>query len=198
MIRFMLDTDTPDADLPASHLFATYADLVPSTAAFGDLRARRPGSVIVLIDRGLGDPLGSASVCDIEPKAIWPPSKFGPWFARKHAAGIEYLTAYCSRSDLSAVFAAGPFPGTVWHWVATLDGTAHVIGFTAGHAPAAVQCLSAAMLGYHADGSLVFEDGWHPQPVVAGVALAAVRADAKRAADAADAAVLLLDQLARQ
>jgi hypothetical protein len=161
----MLDTDE-SAGLTASgiraDLLATYADQVDAKVLAG-LKASWPQ--VVLIDRGLGDPLGKASVIDVETGAHRPADAPG-WYDRQHGRGIKYLTAYANRSSQPAVSAAMG-KRQFYRWIATLDGTAHVTPYTPGKTPAAVQCLGAAALGFHADLSLVFEDWWNPDPAAA-------------------------------
>ena len=157
MPRLMFDSDKP-LDLPITgDLLATYADLI-GAAELATLRHRWRG--VVLIERGLGDPLGLASVIDIEAHAEGVGAA-RPWLTRKHGAGVHYLTTYCNRATVAAVDAAvHGLPH--WRWIATLDGTAHIAGMAPGHHPAAVQCLNAAMLGFHADASVVWADAWNP------------------------------------
>jgi hypothetical protein len=156
-IRVLLDTNVLSALDPACELLATYSDLVPDPAA---LEAKFPNSHLIYIDRGLGDPSGKASVADIETGALTINDVPG-WLDRKEAAGIKYRTIYESRGEIDAIQAAAG-KRTFWHWVATLDGTAFIARFRALHGPAVVQILPSSKLGYHADLSLVFEDGWHP------------------------------------
>jgi hypothetical protein len=42
----------------------------------------------------------------------------------------------------------------------------HISGFKAGKTPAAIQFANAATLNFHCDGSVVWQDGWHPSPDV--------------------------------
>ena len=157
MIRFMLDTDQPLQLEAGAALVATYADLY-SAEVVSHLAPLC--KAIIWIDRGLGDHADKATVYDIEAGANTV-AGFPHWLDRRRALGASYLTGYCDRATLPAVnqVAAGR---QFWHWIATLDGTAHVDGFTPGHTPAAVQCISAAMLGFHADGSLVLGHAWNP------------------------------------
>lgn len=174
-IRFMLDTDNLNDLTGHAKLLATYADLVTDLPA---LQAKFPNSVIILIDRGLGDHTGQASVFDIERGALTIPQAVQA-YDRQHARGVRELTVYCSRDNLATVNAAFG-ARSVYRWIATLDGTVHIAGFKALEGPAVVQCLSAAMLGYHADGSLVLQDGWHRTTDLASTApLQADIADAK-------------------
>jgi len=153
-IRTMLDTNTPAALTPRADLLATYADLATPTLKAA-LEQHWPQ--VVWIDRGQGDPMHLATVYDVEPGALTPQQAID----KAKASKLPYLTAYASRSTMMQVDALG-WGG--YRWYATLDGTAHVPGHTPGLEPAAIQCLGEAQLGFHADLSLVFEDGWHPQP----------------------------------
>lgn len=169
MHRIMYDTDRP---LTLTHsnirgeLLATYADLFagPSGLEFlTELRAAWP--VVVLIDRGLGDPANLATVIDIE-RGTHKPADAPGWYDRRHAAGAKDLTVYANRSNLAAVNAA--MGGrSYFRWIATDDGTAHVPPFTPGIAPAAIQVLTSFELGFHADMSIVFEPWWHRSPAPA-------------------------------
>lgn len=157
MIRFMLDTDDLSKLTGHVELLATYSDLVPNPS---ELRHEFPNSVLILINRGLGDPSGEASVFDIEPGALTPEQAVAA-YDDAHNRGVRFLTTYHDRSEAPAVAAAfGTRPH--YNWDATLDGTAHIRDYDPLHSPAVIQCLTSQDLGYHADGSLVFEDAWHP------------------------------------
>lgn len=157
MIRFMIDTDQLAKLTGHAELLATYSDLVTDLPA---LRTKYPRSEIILIDRGLGDPTGHASVFDMEPGAL-DLEKVVAKYDDANRRGIKYLTVYHDRADTGAV-AKAMGARRYYNWIATLDGTAHVQGYDPLHSPAIIQVLSAAELDYHADGSLVFEDSWHP------------------------------------
>lgn len=179
-VRFMIDTD--DLSLLTGHveLLATYGDLVTDLA---QLQHEFPNSTIILINRGLGDPTGKTSVADIEPGAMTIAQALA-WYDEQRSKGIEFLTTYHDRNDAPAV--ASAFAGRPhFNWDATLDGTAHIAGYHPLEGPAAVQCLSATMLGYHADGSLVFRDDWHPtrQSVNTGTLKTDVNAALSRASE---------------
>lgn len=187
-VRFMLDTDQISDLTPHAELLATYADLVTDLKV---LQARFPNSRIILIDRGLGDPTGLASVFDVEPGALTA-DQAAEGYDRQHAKDVEYLTVYCSRDELPAVdLAMGA--RNFYRWIATLDGTATITGFTPMQAPAAVQCFSAAMLGVHADGSLVFQDQWNPT-----MTNGAARTASAELINTADALITVHDDLRRK
>ena len=163
MIRVMLDSDQL-ASLPSGMvpLLSTYSDLIPDLAALAALQRQHPGSEIILIDRGTGDPTGLASVADVEPGALTV-AGLPAWFARKTAAKIDDLTVYSDRADLDAIDAVLKGTGHEghWRWVATLDGTVDITGMPPLRRPAVVQILGSGQLGLHADLSLVLEPGWH-------------------------------------
>jgi len=155
----MLDTDDLSKLTDTVPLLATYSDLVPDPAK---LRATLPGAQLILIDRHIGDPSGEASVLDIEPGAD-SVAELPGWLERKRAAGVEFLTSYSDRDTLPAIDALGD-KGKCFRWVATLDGTSHIAGYTPLVSPAAIQTTGSTALDYHADLSLVFDGRWHPQP----------------------------------
>src|SRR6266704_4642749 len=159
MIRLMFDSDQVDA-LPRNAMAATYSDLVPTMAQLAHLRTQFPLG-LVLIDRGLGDPAGAAEVYDVESHA-GAVAGAPEWFDRKTRAGHVGLTIYASRSTMPEVDAALGASRHAWRWYATLDGAMHVDGHQPGHGPAAVQFATAAMLGFHADCSVVWNPRCHP------------------------------------
>jgi hypothetical protein len=160
-VRFMIDTDDLSKLTGHVELLATYSDLVPNPA---ELRKEFPDSTLILINRGLGDPSGEASVADIEPGALTVAQAVA-WYDDAHARGVRYLTAYHDR-DMAAEVAAGFGHRPHFNWDATLDGTAFIRGFDPLHSPAVIQVLSSVELDYHADGNLVYEDQWHPRATV--------------------------------
>ena len=159
MIRLMLDTDKPLGLPVTTGLLATYADLADTS-----LVAHLTGihGQVVWIDRGLGDPLGLATVIDVE-TGTHRPADAPVWYDRRHAAGAAGLTVYCNRSTLAEVDREMG-PRNHYRWIARLDGIATVPGFTPGQGPAAVQVLGSSALGFHADASLVLQAGWNPAP----------------------------------
>ncbi len=159
MIRLIFDSDQI-GQLPRDAMAATYSDLVPAMAELANYQAQFPHG-LVLIDRGLGDPTGAATVLDVESGAHRAGDAPG-WYDRKRKAGHVSLTVYASRSTMPEVDAALGDTRHAWHWYATLDGTMHITGRQPGAGPAVVQFATAAMLGFHADCSVVWNDGWHP------------------------------------
>lgn len=153
MASLMFDSDQPEVLLATGLLgvrVATYADLLTPALV------KQFGPRLVVIDRGLGDPLGMATVADIEPGAdsiARGAALLKQWVAQKRPTP----TAYHDRADWPAVTAA--LAGTVvHHWVATLDGTAS----PDGQRPSVVQILGADKVGFHADLSIVWDESFHP------------------------------------
>ena len=151
----LFDSDNPhDLLMPAlaGCRVATYADLLTP-----DL-VKQFGPRLIVIDRGHGDPLGLATVADIEPGLLTVAqgvAKVKQWLNERRPGPA----AYHDRNDWAAV-AAGLAGTPARHWVATLDGTCS----PNGQRPAAVQILGEAKLGFHADISIVWDDSWHPAP----------------------------------
>lgn len=155
MPRLMIDSD--DTALLLQPRFAgmtlgAYADIVTPEQV-----AQAAGRMVV-IDRGLGDPHAIATVADIEPGAHTVES--GAALVKQwDAEHRPFPTAYHDRAQWEAVNAA--LEGVKFaHWVATLDGTL----VPSGYYMAVVQFAPAAVLGFHADMSIVWDDGWHPMP----------------------------------
>lgn len=167
MPALMFDSDQPAVLLGAQCAgcrILSYADLAtPQLITAG---AGRLG----WIDRGLGDPMSVASIADIEPGALSVAdgtARAIHWLAE----GRPYPTVYHDRNDAAAVSQAlGTHP--VHRWVATLDGTMRFAQVPA----AAVQFAGAAVLGFHADVSVIWDDSWRPLPAAASPpAVAAVK-----------------------
>lgn len=149
--------DSDDVVVLASPEFAgcriaTYADLVnPKIYAAAEGRMK-------VIDRGLGDPHGLATIADIEPGCLTVDAgtaRIRQWLSE----GRSQPTAYHDRAEWAEVEAklAGV---SYFTWVATLDGTAS----PDGRRPDVVQILDASKVGLHADMSIVWNDRWHPLP----------------------------------
>ena len=184
MIRTMLDSDQLPQLTQRADIGAYYADLLTPTLE-SQLRAVWPA--LVIFDRGLGDPLGVANAFDVERGTLTPAQAVAA-YDRQHAKGVQYLACYANRDTWPALAAAlgNRHCARIY---ATLDGTADIPGFTPGEGPAAVQCLGAGMLGFHADLSLVFEDTWQPNH-----ALARARANANALAQLGHQMVSMVDQ----
>lgn len=167
MTRVLFDSDQPAvlvAPARAGVLVATYADLLtPEIIA-------QLGPMLLVIDRGQGDPHGLATIADIEPGLLSVAdgaAKIRQWISEHRA----FPTAYHDRALWQEVHQA--LAGVNYHeWIATLDGTCNPNGTR----PAAVQILGADKVGFHADLSIVWDDAWHPAPAGATAAqVAAVR-----------------------
>lgn len=157
MIRTMFDTDNLAVLNQPCHILATYSDLLPHPS---ELPFDLNGRTLVLIDRGLGDPSGLATIWDVEAGALRV-DQLAAKYDAKHARGEKFLTVYSDRSHMDAVKAAMG-DRDYWSWVATLDGTVHIPGRPPLRGPAAVQCLDAGMVGLHGDLSLVMSESWNP------------------------------------
>lgn len=161
--RIMYDSDQPAAIPASAPIAATYSDLVPDLAALTALRNRWTGRPLILIDRGMGDPTGQSSAIDVETGA-YSPAGIPAWWDHQNAAGIPWLTIYCTRDGMAAAHAAAG-DRLAWLWVATLDGTCHVT-VPAGARLAGIQVLGAAQLGRHADLSIITDAAWQPAAAV--------------------------------
>lgn len=164
MIRFACDTDQLDALVPCPIMF-TYADLVRDRGHLHALRARFPGSVLKLIDRGLGDPAATAEavqIVDTEPGANGIAEA-----AQKLLAMVKegrlYVTGYADRNDMPLLIEETQRIGLSelewWKWYATLDGTMRI----GAHPEAMVQFANSQMAGAHVDFSIVWNGAYHPE-----------------------------------
>lgn len=182
----MFDSDQPAVlteAITTGCRVATYADLLTPELV------RQFTGRLVVIDRGLGDPLDRASVADCEAGALTiaqAAERVRLW----HAAGRRWPTVYHDRADWPAV--AEACKGLAyWNWVATLDGTLN----PDGRRPAVVQFAGASRVGAHTDVSVVWNDSWHPLPVPQ---LAGLRDKLTAAADGLTAQVGDLQRLIGQ
>jgi len=131
-------------------------------ALYRDTQFEGYGPGRVYTDR-TGSYAADAFWADIEPGAIWPPSKFGPWLDQRRAATGQPGGAYCNRANLPAVIeAAATRPWSLW--LATLDGTADPAAITelaalpAGVSLLVVQAFPSTMIGgINADISVVVD-----------------------------------------
>jgi hypothetical protein len=169
MIRTALDSDDLSAFSPHVDFILTYSDLVPDAAAF---EAEHKGQRVVYLDRGNGDPGDKATIIDVE-RGTYNPSHVPAWYDYKAARKLPFLTYYCQRSTVAAVQAV--IGGRhMYRHIATLDGSLNVPGFTLFESPDLVQAFPAAMLGIHADLSLVFCPTWRPAEPTAELAKALI------------------------
>lgn len=154
MVRIMFDSDNPDL-LAQLHregqagLVATYADLV--TRGMADVL----GKDLLVIDRGQGDRHQLATCGDFERGALRP-ADAPAWWDEHHGRGD--LTVYANRSSMPGlVRELGPHR-PAWRWWATLDGTMRI----PANPGAMVQFAGAAMTGFHADATIVYNPRWRP------------------------------------
>ena len=164
MIRLACDSDNLN-DLIATPLIFTYADLVRDRGHLSALRARFPGSTLKLIDRGLGDPAGTAEAVqavDVEGGANAPMQAAEKMLALVKE-GRQFVTGYANRSTMPLLIEACHEVGLTemewWKWIATLDGTMRVSDYP----NAMVQFASAQMVGLHADLSVIWHPQYHPE-----------------------------------
>lgn len=158
MTGVLFDSDQPavlEMALLAGCRVATYSDL--ATPAL----VKALGARCIWIDRGHGDPLGLATVVDIEP-GLYTVANGVARFRQFVSERRPTPAVFHDRNDWPAITSA--LTGVpARHWVATLDGTCS----PEGQHPAAVQIIGAAQLGFHADLSIVWDDTWHPLPAAA-------------------------------
>jgi hypothetical protein len=157
MIRTALDSDMPGDMTGNVDFLLTYSDLVTDPAGY---ERQRPAQQVVYIDRGLGDPDNKATIIDIERGALTV-EHLPDWYDAKVRARLPFLTYYCNRSTIASVMAV--MGGRhMYRWIATLDGTVAVAGFTPMQSPDLVQILPASSIGIHADLSLILCETWRP------------------------------------
>ena len=163
MIRLACDSDSLESIQHTPFIF-TYADLIRDRGALSALRARFPGSLVKLIDRGLGDPAGVASAIravDDESGAL-DNERAARAMLEWVKEGRQYVTGYANRSTMPGLRTAARQIGLAdhewWRWYATLDGTMRV-----DEDPGAmVQFANADMAGVHVDFSIVWNEHYHP------------------------------------
>lgn len=185
MALLLVDTDEP-AVLASPQfdgcLVATYADILTPEIIAGY------GQRLVVIDRGLGDPHHMATVADVEPGALsvaHAAERVREW----NAAGVPFPTVYHDRA-IDGEMTAALGTERCFRWIATLDGT--LVPDVPRHD--VVQFAGAATVGLHADLSIVWNHGWHPQ--AAGPTAGAVR-QVKIIADAISKQAAALESAAR-
>jgi hypothetical protein len=160
-MRTMYDaTNIASIPLTGAEMIGCYAD-----GTYENVTAaaqRFPHLQIVTIDTRGTDP--KARVLDYEPGDVQSPASAAAWVRASKAAGNEYPTIYCDRSDMTTLVpylgGAGLVIGKdVYLWIATLDGTWKQ--FEGAIGVVAVQYQDEG--GY--DISMVFDDRWIPVAV---------------------------------
>lgn len=154
MIRLACDSDRLSA-LAETDVVLTYSDLIAGTTELQALELRFPHSEIGLIDRGLGDPTGQATIANIEPGALVP-AQMPAWFGAKRAAGWSNVTGYGLAATLAEVEQlAGPHGW--WRWFARWGTVLQV----PGHPEAMLQFDNDP--DEHLDWSIIRNPHWHPR-----------------------------------
>lgn len=156
--RTMYDSTTPAAIPAGAQMVAAYIDGKYAWSA--EELARFPDATklgITVTGNEVTD------IIDVETGDATPAHVPGWITDTKRVEHPHRATVYCNRSSLGAVKAACQGAGfTLGHdyvlWVATLDGTTELADM---HGVVAIQDKSAAMLGFHADSSVVVDDTWH-------------------------------------
>src|SRR6266702_3604286 len=130
MIRLACDSDRLSS-LVETPVVLTYSDLIPSIGVLDSLERRFPSSEIGLIDRGLGDPTGQATIANVEARSKTPAEMPG-WLAAKTAQGWSCLTVY-GKADIIAVVehTAGVHAHGWWRWFARWGSVLEVPGHPA-------------------------------------------------------------------
>lgn len=156
MARVMFDSTTPQAIPSNAEIVAGYVDgaFRWHNSAWDRFPHAKQVRITVTANHSRGNCL------DVE-KGDATPAQAPGWIRARQAAGIRYVTIYCNRSTLPAVDRAC-HGLSYYRWVATLDGTLHIPGFTPLERPAAVQFANSTMAGANVDVSIVWEDQWHP------------------------------------
>jgi hypothetical protein len=159
--------------------------------------ARFPATVArARIDVNASDPR-SCGILDVE-RGDAQVGQVPAWVKTRRSlgSGATGCTIYCDRATRPAVLAVMDGQGLrlakdYTLWIATLDGTRTLPDMTG---VVAVQWGGAMTMGGHYDQSAVYDDAWHPVPVVAPPA-PSWQAEALKAAESIDAAA---QALARQ
>jgi hypothetical protein len=154
MIRLACDSDRLGS-LVETPVVLTYSDLIPNAVALAKLEARFPHSEVGLIDRGLGDPTGQATIANVEPRSITPADMPG-WLAAKHRESWSCLTAYGLAATLADVeHVAGPHGW--WRWFARWGSVLQADGH-----PDAMLQFDNDPVG-HVDWTIIRNPQWHPR-----------------------------------
>lgn len=154
MIRLACDSDRLSS-LVETNIVLTYSDLVPNAGVLASLERRFPASEIGLIDRGLGDPTGQATIADVE-TGTHAAGDMLAWVAGKRRAGWSNVTVYGAMPTLAEVGSiVGPHDW--WRWFARWNSVLRV----PGHPDAMIQFDSDS--AEHVDWSLIRNPHWHPR-----------------------------------
>lgn len=167
LVRFAVDSDNLDMLFPADFV-RTYADLVDA-AGLAALRARFPDSVIELIDRGLGDPTGTATIYDVEHGALTV-AEAANRVRAAHEAGHQWQTVYSDQANLDAIMRACEGL-SYWHWIAAWGQL-----IVPTHRSAQIQFACAEMIAFHADLTIVWDPAYRPAPGTAALLARAAQA----------------------
>lgn len=163
--RIMFDSTDPSAIPADASLVAGYVD-GPQSQWPAAAWSMFPHAELVRINV-TGDPDHGGDVLDVE-RFDATPDLAPVWFDARTKAGARGLAIYCDRNTLPAVTQAMG-QRSYFRWIATLDGTLHIDGYTPLEGPAAVQFANAIMAGRNVDLSLVMSDYFHPQPSLAQI-----------------------------
>jgi hypothetical protein len=163
--RIMFDSVNPGLIPTTAEIVAGYIDgkYVWSAADW----ARFPNAQKLQINV-TGDASHGGLALDVETGDATP-ADAPAWYDARVAAGVKGgLIIYCNRSTLPAVESAMG-SRSYYRWVATLDGTINIPGYTPLAGPAAVQFLGQEQIGVNVDMSLVMNDGFMPEPSLAQI-----------------------------
>lgn len=163
MPRLMCDSTTL-ADIPGwADIPATYANGGYAVPVSHVVRAF-PGRPLVRFNVN-GDPKWG-NVLDVE-RFDASPADAPRWFDGRVAAGLDphHLGVYVNRSNIHAVHSV--MGGRPWRRIlSTLDGTIVTV-YEGIHLDAVQAFGQKALAGAHYDLSVVFSDGWAPNPFAA-------------------------------
>ena len=152
-VRAACDTEHLDALVPMPVIF-TYSDLFPHRDEYLALQDRLPHSDIVLGDRGLGDPTGLSTWCDVERFAL--KLEDAPrWHDRQHDAGHRDLTVYGSLDRYPAInHAMGDRP--FYRFIAAWNNAR-----LPDYPWAIVQVMPGTQINTRWDFDLIWDINWH-------------------------------------
>lgn len=154
MIRLACDSDQL-ARLVETQVVLTYTDLITDMSGLAMLEKRFPHSEIGLIDRGLGDPTGQATIANVEPGALTP-AQAAVFLGAKRHDGWSCVTGYGLASALAEVEQiAGPH--NWWRWFARWGTVLEI-----PERPAAMLQFDNDPVE-HLDWSIIRNPHWHPR-----------------------------------